>query len=305
MLHCILPKRLNDGNFGSWLQYFERCALTNSWDDAKHLAMLPAFLQGPAATYCKSLPTDRRDTIVYLSESLLPCFSPLVDRERHYRQFEEMTLGPPEDPTLFMWCLKDCLRRAEPDLSDPAFDALLHRQFLRALPSGLKMKLWSLIQLLPWIPGFPLPNAFMPYRTFHAERMILLHALPHLVLLLHSSLLLLMFQRLPLSNNNMRSTFPNYKKEWMNCLQQCLFPRILPLPPSPSFAFAVTRKAILLEPAHYAKKSSIANGAPTIQPSASVAYNGRRILLHCVWWLWPFAGTLCQQSYYGPPFTGS
>ena len=141
MSHGILPERFSDGDFGSWLQHFERCALANSWDDDKRLAMLPAFLQGPAATYFESLPTDRRDTIVHLRESLLACFSPLVDRECHYRKFEEMTLRPSEDPTLFLWRMKDCLRRAEPDLSDSAFDALLRRQFMRALPSGLKIKL--------------------------------------------------------------------------------------------------------------------------------------------------------------------
>ena len=41
MSHSILPERFSDSDFGSWLQYFEQCALTNSWDDAKWDEMLP------------------------------------------------------------------------------------------------------------------------------------------------------------------------------------------------------------------------------------------------------------------------
>eukprot|EP00795_Rhopilema_esculentum_P015978 gene15978-biopygen5351 len=52
-----------------------------------------------------------------------------------------MTLRPSEGPTLFLWRLKDTLRKAEPGLSDTAFDALLRRQFMKALPSDLQLKL--------------------------------------------------------------------------------------------------------------------------------------------------------------------
>ena len=84
MSHGILPERFSDGDFRSWLNHFERCAIAKSWDATKHLAMLPAFLQGPAATYYESLPPEGKDTFAHLSEHLLACFSPLVDRERHY-----------------------------------------------------------------------------------------------------------------------------------------------------------------------------------------------------------------------------
>lgn len=38
---------------------------------------------------------------------------------------------------------------------------------------GWKWSFWSPIQCLPWITWFPLPNVSMPYRTFHAEIMII------------------------------------------------------------------------------------------------------------------------------------
>ena len=69
------------------------------------------------------------------------CFCPDVNRERYYREFEDATLRPSEDPTLFLWRLKDSLRTAEPTLCDSAFDALLRRQFMKALPSSLALKL--------------------------------------------------------------------------------------------------------------------------------------------------------------------
>ena len=80
MSHSILPERISDGDFGSWNQQLELCALANSWDNAKCLVMLQAFLQGSVATYYESLPAGRKDAIVHLSESLLACLSPLVGR---------------------------------------------------------------------------------------------------------------------------------------------------------------------------------------------------------------------------------
>ena len=167
MSHNILPERFSEGDFRSWLNNFERCAIANSWDATKCLAMLPAFLQGPAATYYESLPPEGKDTFAHLSEHLLACFSPLVDREHHYRQFEEMTLQPSEDPTLFLWRMKDCLRRAEPDLSESTSDALLCRQFMRALPSELKLKL---------LESDPTPT--LPTMLSFAQRFLALQDLP-------------------------------------------------------------------------------------------------------------------------------
>ena len=141
MANTILPERFGEGNFSLWLQQFQRCALANSWDEATRLVKLPAFLQGPAATYFESLPADQKDTFDSLTLNLLACFSPLVHHECHYREFENMTRWPSEDPTLFLWTLKECLGSAAPDLSASAFDAHLHRQFMKALPSSIKLKL--------------------------------------------------------------------------------------------------------------------------------------------------------------------
>ena len=141
MAQSILPERFTDGVFFLWLQHFERCALANSWNDETRLTKLPAFLQGPAAAYYEALPATSKDTIAHLTENLQACFSLITDRERHYRLFDEMTLRPSEDPTLFLWRLKDTLCKAEPGLSDTAFDALLRRQFMKALPSDLQLKL--------------------------------------------------------------------------------------------------------------------------------------------------------------------
>eukprot|EP00794_Sanderia_malayensis_P019737 gene19737-biopygen14572 len=138
----VLPERFSEGNFSGWLKHFTRCAQANGWDtDAKRFAKLPAFLQGPAATYFESLGEDEKNTYSHLTTSLLRCFSPPVDRERHYRVFEDSTLRASEDPMLFLWRLKACLKDAEPDLRNAAFDALLKRQFMKGLPNGMKMKL--------------------------------------------------------------------------------------------------------------------------------------------------------------------
>ena len=66
---------------------------------------------------------------------------PFTDRECQYHKFKELTLRSSEDPILFLWRMKECLRKAEPDLSDYGFDALLRRQLMRSLPSHLKPKL--------------------------------------------------------------------------------------------------------------------------------------------------------------------
>eukprot|EP00795_Rhopilema_esculentum_P004057 gene4057-20233_t len=52
-----------------------------------------------------------------------------------------MTLCPSKDLTLFLWGLKDTLRKAEPGLSDTHFNTLICRQFMKALPSDLQLKL--------------------------------------------------------------------------------------------------------------------------------------------------------------------
>ena len=137
----ILPERFSDGDFGTWLRHFDRCASANAWDDDTRLAKLPAFLHGPAAVYFDSLAATQKDTLPHLLDSLKSCFTPTANREKFYREFEQQALRPTEDPSLYLWRLKDLLRRAEPDLSADAFDALLRRQFMKGLPLTLRMKL--------------------------------------------------------------------------------------------------------------------------------------------------------------------
>ncbi len=137
----IVPERFSSGDFCCWLRHFKRCAQANEWDDATQLLKLPAFLQGPAATYFDSLPDGDKVSLDRLATSLQRSFSPATDRERYYREFEDQRLRPAEDPNLFLWRLKECLRNAEPDLSATAFDALLRRQFLKGLPGDMQLKM--------------------------------------------------------------------------------------------------------------------------------------------------------------------
>ena len=137
----ILPERFSDGDFATWLRHFDRCASANAWNDEKRLAKLPAFLHGPAAMYFDSLAATDKDTLPHLLDSLTKCFTPMANREQFYREFEQQALRPTEDPSLYLWRLKDLLRRAEPDLSADAFDALLRRQFMKGLPLTLRIKL--------------------------------------------------------------------------------------------------------------------------------------------------------------------
>ena len=82
----------------------------------KKLAVLPAFLRGPAATYYHSLAADQKDSYANLTKHLREALCPAVDRERYFADFEQRVLGPQEDPSLFLWELKDILSKANPDL---------------------------------------------------------------------------------------------------------------------------------------------------------------------------------------------
>ena len=79
--------------------------------------------------------------LTHLLTSLTRCFTPAVAREKFYRDFDQEALRPSEDPSLYLWRLKDLLRNAEPDLGDEAFDALRRRQFMKGLPFKIRMKL--------------------------------------------------------------------------------------------------------------------------------------------------------------------
>ena len=141
MASNVLPERFASGDFSSWLRHFSRCALANTWSEETQLVKLPAFLQGPAASYYDSLAAADKTTWEALTSSLKRCFSPAVEQENFYREFEDSRLRPGEDPNLFLWRLKELLRNAEPDLTPSAFDALLRRQFMRGIPNDLRLKI--------------------------------------------------------------------------------------------------------------------------------------------------------------------
>ena len=104
MSHSIYPVRFLEGKYNAWLHHFERCAAAIEWDEAICFLKLPAFLQGPATTYLDSLSVAQ--------------------------QGRNAVLRPLEDPTLVLWQLKEYPCNAEPPLSDTAFEALLHCQFM-------------------------------------------------------------------------------------------------------------------------------------------------------------------------------
>ena len=141
MASLIFPEQFQEGDFHSWLLHFERCASANSWDATACLQILPAFLHGPAAMYFESLEEHQKNTYDNLVASLWTCFYPATYRERYYQEFASSRLWPTEDPVLFLWRLKESLLIAEPGLSTTAFDALLHRQFMNAMPPHLQSKL--------------------------------------------------------------------------------------------------------------------------------------------------------------------
>eukprot|EP00794_Sanderia_malayensis_P021478 gene21478-biopygen7014 len=141
MASSILPTPFTSGDFDVWIRQFQRCAAAKKWNTEAQLLKLPAFLDGPAATYYETLSDGAKTSLDSLVASLHKCFCPPTDRERYYREFEDHRLRPAEDPTLFLWRLKESLRNAEPDLSGPAFDALLRRQFFKGLPEELQLKL--------------------------------------------------------------------------------------------------------------------------------------------------------------------
>ena len=137
----IQPEKFDSGDIVTWFRQFECCATANNWNEEKRLRVLPAFLRGPAATYFHALPNEAKDSYQHLKESLQACFCPIVDRERNFSEFESRRLKPGEDPTIFLWNLKELLSKADPSLQENAREALLSRQFMRGLPEGMRLKL--------------------------------------------------------------------------------------------------------------------------------------------------------------------
>ena len=59
----------------------------------------------------------------------------------YFSEFESRRLRPGEDPTIFLWNLKELLTKADSSLQENAREALLSRQFMRGLPEGMRLKL--------------------------------------------------------------------------------------------------------------------------------------------------------------------
>lgn len=137
----IIPDKFDSGDFVSWLRDFECCATANGWSADAKLSKLPAFLRGQAASYFHALADDQKDTFAHLTAALRNVFCPLVAREQHYRDFEQRSLRPHEDPSLFLWDLGQILDKADPTLTADAKEALLSRQFIRGLPPTLRIRL--------------------------------------------------------------------------------------------------------------------------------------------------------------------
>ena len=166
MSSTLLPERFTSGDFTSWLRHFEHCASANGWEYDVKLVKLPAFLQGPAAPYSDSFLDEEKSSLRLLTESLSRCFSPAVDREQFYRQFEEQTLWPGEDRSLFLWWLRDILQRARPDLSNTATDVLLRNQCVKGLPQSIRLRLLGLFYMSSCaVPCRAVPCRAVPCRA--------------------------------------------------------------------------------------------------------------------------------------------
>ena len=79
--------------------------------------------------------------MLILRKTSKTCFAPLSIEKSFFANFEQRNLRPDEDPSLFLWALKDILSKADPDLTDAAREILLSRQFMKGLPSQLRLKL--------------------------------------------------------------------------------------------------------------------------------------------------------------------
>ena len=137
----ILPEKFESGDISSWLRQFEVCAIANSWNDEKKLKILPAFLRGQAATHYFALSDDQKETYANLKMHLKSALCPRVDREKYYSDFENRYLRPNEDPSTYLWELKELLSKADDSLSADAYNALLCRQVMKGLPEHLRLKL--------------------------------------------------------------------------------------------------------------------------------------------------------------------
>ncbi len=137
----VLPDKFDSGDFVAWLRSYECCATANGWSADARFKKLPAFLRGQASSYYFSLADDEKDTFKNLTESLRKLLCPLVAREQFFADFELRSLRPHEDPSLFLWDLRQILDKADPEMADEAKTALLSRQFMKGLPGEVRLKL--------------------------------------------------------------------------------------------------------------------------------------------------------------------
>ena len=145
MSSSILPGRFDNSDFGCWLREFDACCDANGWKVAGErddkILKLPAFLSGKATSHFYAIPAERRtkykDAVAELKKSLCPA----AQRETFYALFESRALRTGEDPSVYKWELENLLAKADPELSDDAKTALIHRQFMKVLPNILKLKL--------------------------------------------------------------------------------------------------------------------------------------------------------------------
>ena len=90
-----------------------------------------------------------------------------MNHERFYPDFEQQILCPTEDPSLYLWRLKEILRNAELDLPQEASEVLLYGQFLKGLLANLRLKL---------LESDPDPD--LPKMLLFAQRFRAFEALP-------------------------------------------------------------------------------------------------------------------------------
>ena len=98
------PEKLQIGDRGQiWLSIYcltalllvtKRCAYANEWLEDIQLIKLPAFLQGPAASYDDSLDKTARESIGAFTTSPKRCFSPTAGQENFHRKVLGMLLKP-------------------------------------------------------------------------------------------------------------------------------------------------------------------------------------------------------------------
>ncbi len=162
----VLPDKFSSGDFVAWLRSYECCATANGWSADARFKKLPAFLRGQASSYYFSLADEEKDTYQNLTDSLRKLLCPVGAREQFFADFELRSLRPDEDPSLFLWDLRQILDKADPDMSAKARTALLSRQFMKGLPDEVRLKL---LESDPTPTLEKMRDFFQRYRAIHLK----------------------------------------------------------------------------------------------------------------------------------------